>query len=272
MVSVELLTRIFKLAGAVTLKRTWRAEGKNVNRMVDLKEVENILKALDNGWVISFPQGTTSAFAQGRKGTAKIYIISSIIGLAFVAGYKFFFIDVFNQNYVNKFLEIGLKPTSLLVKEFFLAIGTSFNPFIHILNPNGGILNVGILGIGFLNIIFFIKVFTVFTDEFWSSKIVGILCYLFMVFFAWKKKFYWRESLLVGALFSMISLFAATLSETLFLPFLFVFLYVARNVLLEKYSKILSVFLLSLSVILLFNIRYRGLIIVTGKQIGRAHV
>ena len=65
----------------------------------------------------------------------------------------------------------------------------------------------------------FIKVFTVFTDEFWSSKIVGILCYLFMVFFAWKKKFYWRESLLVGALFSMISLFAATLSETLFLPF-----------------------------------------------------
>ena len=45
----------------------------------------------------------------------------------------------------------------------------------------------------------FIKVFTVFTDEFWSSKILGILCYLFMVFFAWKKKFYWRETLLVGA-------------------------------------------------------------------------
>jgi hypothetical protein len=58
-----ILARIFKLAGAVTVKRTWRAEGKNVNRMVDLKEVENILKALDNGWVISFPQGTTSAFA-----------------------------------------------------------------------------------------------------------------------------------------------------------------------------------------------------------------
>ena len=110
----------------------------------------------------------------------------------------------------------------------------------------------------------FIKVFTVFTDEFWSSKIVGILCYLFMVFFAWKKKFYWRESLLVGALFSMISLFAATLSETLFLPFLFVFFYVARNVLLEKYSKILSVFLLSLSVILLFNIRYSGLFFMGG--------
>ena len=67
-----ILARIFKLAGAITVKRTWRAEGKNVNRMVDLREVENILTALDNGWVISFPQRTTSAFAQGRKGTAKL--------------------------------------------------------------------------------------------------------------------------------------------------------------------------------------------------------
>ncbi len=67
-----ILSRIFKLAGAITVKRTWRAEGKNVNRMVDLGEVDNIMKALDNGWVITFPQGTTSAFAQGRKGTAKL--------------------------------------------------------------------------------------------------------------------------------------------------------------------------------------------------------
>lgn len=67
-----LMTKIFKLAGAVTVKRTWRAEGKDVNRMVDLGEIENIMKALDNGWVITFPQGTTSAFAQGRKGTAKL--------------------------------------------------------------------------------------------------------------------------------------------------------------------------------------------------------
>lgn len=67
-----ILSRIFKIAGAITVKRTWRAEGKSVNRMVDLTEVENIMKALDNGWVITFPQGTTSAFARGRKGTAKL--------------------------------------------------------------------------------------------------------------------------------------------------------------------------------------------------------
>ena len=67
-----ILTKLFKIAGAVTVKRTWRAEGKNVNRMVDMGEVDNIMKALDNGWVITFPQGTTSAFAQGRRGTAKL--------------------------------------------------------------------------------------------------------------------------------------------------------------------------------------------------------
>lgn len=66
------LTKLFKVAGAVTVKRTWRAEGQNVNRLVDMGEVENIMKALGNGWVITFPQGTTSAFAQGRKGTAKL--------------------------------------------------------------------------------------------------------------------------------------------------------------------------------------------------------
>jgi 1-acyl-sn-glycerol-3-phosphate acyltransferase len=69
-----ILPKIFKIAGAITVKRTWRAEGKSVNRLVDLSEIENIMKALDNGWVITFPQGTTSAFAQGRKGTAKLII------------------------------------------------------------------------------------------------------------------------------------------------------------------------------------------------------
>jgi 1-acyl-sn-glycerol-3-phosphate acyltransferase len=67
-----ILPKIFKIAGAVTVKRTWRAEGKNVNRMVDMSEVDNIMKALSNGWVATFPQGTTSAFAQGRRGTAKL--------------------------------------------------------------------------------------------------------------------------------------------------------------------------------------------------------
>lgn len=67
-----LLAKIFSYAGAITVKRTWRDAGKNVNRLVDMSEIENILKALDSGWVITFPQGTTTPWSPGRKGSAKI--------------------------------------------------------------------------------------------------------------------------------------------------------------------------------------------------------
>ena len=102
-----ILARIFKLAGAVTVKRTWRAEGKDVNRKVDLSEVENIMKALDNGWVISFPQGTTSAFAPGRKGTAKLILAQRAI----VVPIK---INGFRRAFDKKGLRIkktGIEPT-----------------------------------------------------------------------------------------------------------------------------------------------------------------
>ena len=66
------LPRIFMYAGAIPVKRTWRAEGQDVARPVDAKDTSNIGKALSTGWVITFPQGTTKAFAEGRKGTAHI--------------------------------------------------------------------------------------------------------------------------------------------------------------------------------------------------------
>lgn len=67
-----ILSKLFALAGAITVKRTWRDAGKSVNRMVDMSEIDNILKALDSGWVITFPQGTTKPWSPGRKGSAKI--------------------------------------------------------------------------------------------------------------------------------------------------------------------------------------------------------
>ena len=66
------LSRLFKLAGALTVKRTWRAEGKEVQRGLDPSDTRKISDALKNNWVITFPQGTTKPFAQGRKGTAFI--------------------------------------------------------------------------------------------------------------------------------------------------------------------------------------------------------
>ena len=66
------LTRLFKLGGALTVKRTWRAEGADVSRERDVVDTQKIDKALSKSWVITFPQGTTKPFAPGRKGTAHI--------------------------------------------------------------------------------------------------------------------------------------------------------------------------------------------------------
>lgn len=69
------ISRLFKMAGALTVKRTWRAEGKEVRRGLDPSDTRKINKALERSWVITFPQGTTKPFAPGRKGTA--YIIKN---------------------------------------------------------------------------------------------------------------------------------------------------------------------------------------------------
>jgi len=66
------LTRLFAAGGALTVKRTWRAEGKEVQRGLDPGDTRKIERALNSSWVITFPQGTTKPFAPGRRGTAHI--------------------------------------------------------------------------------------------------------------------------------------------------------------------------------------------------------
>ena len=66
------ISRLFALGGALTVKRTWRAEGQEVQRNLDPKDTNKINDALHRSWVITFPQGTTKPFAPGRKGTAYI--------------------------------------------------------------------------------------------------------------------------------------------------------------------------------------------------------
>ncbi len=67
-----LIPKIFAQAGALTVERSWRAKGQNVKREVDKNAGDKVATALEYGWVVSFPQGTTSAFAPVRKGTAHI--------------------------------------------------------------------------------------------------------------------------------------------------------------------------------------------------------
>lgn len=69
-----ILPRIMAYVGAIKVDRTWRSEGVELEekREVDKNQVENIKIALDDGWVITFPQGTTKSFKPIRKGTAHI--------------------------------------------------------------------------------------------------------------------------------------------------------------------------------------------------------
>lgn len=66
------LTKLFAMAGALTVKRTWRSEGTEVRRNLNPGDTRKIQRALSSSWVITFPQGTTKPFAPGRKGTAYI--------------------------------------------------------------------------------------------------------------------------------------------------------------------------------------------------------
>lgn len=66
------LPKVLAYAGSISIERTWRAGGKDINRQVKMSDISNIKKALNDGWVITFPQGTTTPFKPIRKGTAHI--------------------------------------------------------------------------------------------------------------------------------------------------------------------------------------------------------
>src|SRR5215204_5082778 len=66
------ISRLFTLAGALTVRRTWKKDGNETQRGLDPSDTRKIQRALNKAWVITFPQGTTKPFAPGRKGTAYI--------------------------------------------------------------------------------------------------------------------------------------------------------------------------------------------------------
>ncbi|MCB0443320.1 MAG: 1-acyl-sn-glycerol-3-phosphate acyltransferase [Flavobacterium sp.] len=107
-----LLPRILAYAGAITVERTWRAKGKDIKREVNPNDTENIKMALDDGWVITFPQGTTRSFKPVRKGTAHIIKQHKPIVVPIV-------IDGFRRSFDRKGLRIKKKGIlqSMVIKE-----------------------------------------------------------------------------------------------------------------------------------------------------------
>ena len=109
-----LLPRILSYVGAITVERTWRADGKDVTekRDVNPNDTENIKIALNDGWVITFPQGTTKSFKPVRKGTAHIIKQHKPIVVPIV-------IDGFRRSFDKKGLRMKKKNIlqSFIIKE-----------------------------------------------------------------------------------------------------------------------------------------------------------
>ncbi len=104
-----LIPKILSYTGAITVKRSWRNEGKNVNRGLDKGGVDKIGLALKNGWVVSFPQGTTSPYAPVRKGTAHLIKENRPIVVPIV-------IDGFRRAFDKKGMQYKKKGTILNVR------------------------------------------------------------------------------------------------------------------------------------------------------------
>lgn len=107
-----LLPKLFAYAGSVSIDRTWRSAGKNVNRQVKNSDISNIQKAIRDGWVITFPQGTTTPFKPIRRGTAHIIKTCKPIVVPIV-------IDGFRRSFDKKGLNIKKRNVlqSMVIKE-----------------------------------------------------------------------------------------------------------------------------------------------------------
>ena len=97
-----LLPKIMAYTGSVSIERTWRSKGEDVKRQVKMSDVSKIGTALNDGWVITFPQGTTTPFKPIRKGTAFIIKQYKPIVIPIV-------IDGFRRSFDKKGLRIKKK-------------------------------------------------------------------------------------------------------------------------------------------------------------------
>ena len=84
----------------------------NRKKEVNPNDTENIKIALEDGWVITFPQGTTRSFKPVRKGTAHIILQHKPIVVPIV-------IDGFRRSFDRKGLLIKKKGIlqSMVIKE-----------------------------------------------------------------------------------------------------------------------------------------------------------
>ena len=68
----NLLTKLMTLAGGVTFRRSFREAGEDVRRAVDMEGVARVEEAIQDGWLLHFPAGTTKKGAPLRGGVTRL--------------------------------------------------------------------------------------------------------------------------------------------------------------------------------------------------------
>jgi len=102
------LSKLFTMGGAITVKRTWTGKGTEKRKGLDPSDTRKISRALEENWIIQFPQGTTTPFAPGRKGTAHLIKLHRPIVIPIV-------IDGFSKAFDKKGLKLKNRGTLLTV-------------------------------------------------------------------------------------------------------------------------------------------------------------
>ena len=91
----SLITKLLAYSGAVLVQRSWRDSGESVSRDIRSEDPDKIKLALKDGWVITFPRGTTDNSKPVRKGTAHIIKSNSPLVVPIkLSGFK----SVFQRN------------------------------------------------------------------------------------------------------------------------------------------------------------------------------
>jgi 1-acyl-sn-glycerol-3-phosphate acyltransferase len=104
----NLLSKLFTMGGAITVRRTWTGKSSEQRKGLDPSDTRKISRALEENWIIQFPQGTTTPFAPGRKGTAHLIKMHRPIVIPIV-------IDGFSTAFDKKGLKLKKRGTLLTV-------------------------------------------------------------------------------------------------------------------------------------------------------------
>ena len=113
------ITKLLTYAGAVLVQRSWRESGVDLNREIRAEDPNNIRLALKDGWVITFPRGTTDSSKPIRKGTAHIIKENNPIVIPVkISGFN----EVFQRNglkVINRKLPFSIEICEPISNDFY---------------------------------------------------------------------------------------------------------------------------------------------------------